>query len=265
MIGCIIQARMGSSRLPGKVMLKLDKKNPILYYVLKQLQSSKLLEKLVVATTILDEDDVIEDYGKNLDVDVFRGNVNNVLDRYFNCTKKFSFSTIVRITSDNPLIDPTIVDNMIKQFTSNSYDYLTNAHVRTFPYGTEVEIFSFKALEKAWKNAKKLSEREHVTPYFYNNPDQFKIFNVENSTNISNLRWTIDRKNDLTLVKSIIYKIKKRPILMTDIIRLFSIEPKLFEINKNQLQNKGYQKSLNEDAEYLKSKKKDGKNNEKEN
>ena len=232
MIGCIIQARMGSSRLPGKVMLKLDKKNPILYYVLKQLQSSKLLEKLVVATTILDEDDIIEDYGKNLDVDVFRGNVNNVLDRYFNCTKKFSFSTIVRITSDNPLIDPTIVDNMIKQFTSNSYDYLTNAHVRTFPYGTEVEIFSFKALEKAWKNAKKLSEREHVTPYFYNNPDQFKIFNVENSTNISNLRWTIDRKNDLTLVKSIIYKIKKRPILMGDILNLFSKEPKLLEINK---------------------------------
>jgi len=232
MIGCIIQARMGSTRLPGKVMLKLDKENPVLHYVLKQLQSSKLLEKLVVATTILDEDDIIEDYGKNLDVDVFRGNANDVLDRYFNCAKKFSFSTIVRITSDNPLIDPTIVDDMIKKFILNSYDYLTNAHVRTFPYGTEVEIFSFKALEKAWKNSIKPSEREHVTPFFYDNPQLFKNHNEENSKNISNLRWTVDKETDFLLVKLIVSKIKKRPILMGDILNLFSKEPKLLEINK---------------------------------
>jgi spore coat polysaccharide biosynthesis protein SpsF (cytidylyltransferase family) len=265
MIGCIIQARMGSTRLPGKVMLKLDKENPALYYVLKQLQSSKLLEKLVVATTILDEDDAIDDYAKFMGVDVFRGDANDVLDRYFQCAKKFLFSTIVRITSDNPLIDPTIVDDMIKKFTSNSYDYLTNSRVRTFPYGTEVEIFTFKALEKAWKNAKKPSEREHVTPYFYNNPDQFKIFNVENSTNTSNLRWTIDRQNDLILVKSIVSKIKKRPILMTDILELFSQEPKLFEINKDQTKNEVYEKSLKNDEEYLKFKKENKKNYEKEN
>jgi spore coat polysaccharide biosynthesis protein SpsF (cytidylyltransferase family) len=233
MIGCIIQARIGSSRLPGKVMLKLDKKNPVLFYVLKQLQSSKLLDKIVVATTILDEDDVIADYAKNMGVDVFRGNTNDVLDRYFECAKKFSFSIIIRITADNPLIDPTIVDDLIKKFTSNSYDYLTNSYVRTFPYGTEVEVFSFKALEKAWKSAKKPSEREHVTPYLYNNPNNFKIFNVKYSKNISNLRWTIDRKNDLTLVKLIISKIHTRPILMNNILDLFSHEPKLFKINKN--------------------------------
>ena len=122
---------------------------------------------------------------------------------------------------------------MIKKFTSNSYDYLTNAHIRTFPYGTEVEIFSFEALEKAWKNATKPSEREHVTPYFYNNSQSFRNYNQENSKNLSNLRWTIDRENDFLLVKSIVSKIKKRPILMNDILDLFSKEPELFEINKN--------------------------------
>jgi len=265
MIGCIVQARMGSSRLPGKTLLKIDDKNTVLDFVINQLSSSNLLDEIIIATTNLESDNVIENFVKNMDVNIFRGKSNDILDRYFQCAKHFSIDIIVRITGDNPLIDPTIIDDLIQKFTLNSYDYLSNAHVRTFPYGTEVEIFSFKSLEQAWKNAILPSEREHVTPYFYNNPDQFKIFNVENSTNISNLRWTIDRKNDLTLVKSIIYKIKKRPILMTDILRLFSIEPKLFEINKNQLQNEGYQKSLNEDEEYLKSKKKDGKNNEKEN
>jgi spore coat polysaccharide biosynthesis protein SpsF len=237
MIGCIIQARMGSTRLPGKVMKIIDEENPVLYYVLKQLQSSTLLEKMVVATTILDEDDVIENYVKNMGIDVFRGNRNDVLDRYFECAKKFDIDVIIRITADNPLIDPTMVDGMIKKFMSNTYDYLTNAHVRTFPYGTEVEIFSFKALEKAWENATKSSEREHVTQFFYNNLQLFKNHNVENSKNISNLRWTIDRQNDFLLVKSIISKIKQRPIRMNDILDLFLKEPKLFEINKNSILN----------------------------
>ncbi len=259
MIGCIVQARMGSSRLPGKTLMKLENKNTVLDYVISQLSYNKLIDKIVIATTDLKEDNVIENFVKNLDMDIFRGNSNDVLDRYYQCAKKFSIDTVVRITADNPLIDPTIVDDLINFFTSNSYDYLTNSHVRTFPYGTEVEIFSFKALEKAWKNAKKPSEREHVTSYLYNNPNNFKIFNVEHSKNISNLRWTIDRKNDLSLVKLIISKIKKRPILMNDILNLFSKEPELFEINRNHILNEGYQKSLKEDEEYLKSKKKEKK------
>ena len=232
MIGCIVQARIGSSRLPGKTLMKIDDKNTILDFVINQLSYSKLIDKIVIATTNLQEDDVIKNFVTTMNVDVFRGSSNDVLDRYYQCAKEFSIDTIVRITADNPLIDPTIVDDLIKKFTSNSYDSLTNAYVRTFPYGTEVEIFSFKALEKAWKNATKPSEREHVTPYFYNNPQSFKIHFEENSKNISNLRWTVDRENDFLLVKSIVSKIKKRPILMTDILDLFSKEPKLFEINE---------------------------------
>src|SRR5690348_3787154 len=111
--GCIVQARMGSSRLPGKVMMPIDGKNPVLYYVISQLRYSKLIGKLIVATTTLKNDDVIAEYVDHIGVDCYRGSVNDVLDRYYQCAKKFSLSTIVRITSDDPLIDPIIVDQTI--------------------------------------------------------------------------------------------------------------------------------------------------------
>ncbi len=247
MIGCIVQARMGSSRLPKKTLMKIDNEHSVLNFVINQLSFSKLIDKIIIATTNLAEDDVIENFVNNLEIDVFRGNSNDVLDRYFQCAKKFSIDIIVRITADNPLIDPMIIDDLIKKFTTNSYDCLTNAYVRTFPYGTEVEIFSFKSLKKSWNNATKPSEREHVTPFFYNNPQSFKIHHEKNSKNISNLRWTIDRENDLLLVKSIISKIKKRPILMNDILNLFSKDPELFKINTNQDPDEGYKKSLQDD------------------
>ena len=247
MIGCIVQARMGSSRLPGKTLMKVDEKNTVLDFLINQLSYSKLIDKLVIATTNLSIDDDIQNSIRNLDVELFRGNANDVLDRYYQSAKKFSLDIVVRITADNPLIDPFIMDEMISEFCLKNYDYMTNTLPRTFPYGTEVEIFTFDALEKAWQNAKKPSEREHVTPYFYNNQKIFKIHKIQYSTNISNLRWTIDRQNDLELVKLIVSKIIKRPILLDDIILLYTKEPKLFEINKTHIPNEGYLKSLKED------------------
>jgi len=248
MIGCIIQARMGSTRLPGKTLLKIDNKNTVLNSVINQLSFSKLIDKIVIATTNLPSDNVIEELAKNLNIECFRGSSNNVLDRYYQCAQFFSFDTIVRITADNPLIDPNILDSVINKFLTNSFDYITNANPRTFPYGTEVEVFSISSLKKAWKKADKPSEKEHVTLYFQNNHKNFKIFHVKYDKNISNLRWTVDQKNDLILVRSIVSKIKKRPILMTDILELFSKEPKLFELNENQIKNEeGYLKSLKED------------------
>lgn len=243
-IGCIIQARMGSTRLPGKVMLNIDEKNPIIYYVIKQISESRLCDQIVIATTTLPEDEKIVKFAKNMSIPCFRGSAEDVLDRYYQCAKIFSLSTIIRITSDNPLIDPKLVDDAISFYKSNSYDYVTNCRERTFPQGTEIEIFSFNALEKIWKNARKLSEREHVTPYFYNNPDQFKMFNIKNNENISHLRWTVDREKDLELVKKIILKIKKSPILMKDILELFQKEPELIDINKSYVLDEGYLKSL---------------------
>jgi len=223
-VGCIIQARMGSTRLPGKVLMNIDKKTTVLSSVITQLQNCDFLDKIVVATTDQKDDDKIEEFVTNLNIKCFRGNTSNVLERFYKCAKKFSFSTIVRITADNPLIDPTLVDKIINIFNSDSFDYISNAHVRTFPFGTETEIFSFTALEKAWKNTESSYEREHVTPYFYNNPNKFNIFNVVNKENLSHLRWTVDLEDDLKFVQMITSKIKKRPILMTDIIELIKQE-----------------------------------------
>ena len=178
MITSIIQARMGSSRLPGKVLMKLDEKHTVLDYVIEQLSFSKLIDKKIIATTELEQDNVIEQTSKNLGLEFFRGSSEDVLDRYYQCAKENSFTTIVRITSDNPLMDPEIVDQVIKKFVTNDFDYVTNAFPRTFPSGTELEIFSFDALEKAWKNAIKPSEKEHVTPFIKNHPEIFKIGNL---------------------------------------------------------------------------------------
>jgi len=247
MIGAIIQARMGSSRLPGKVMMNISEKDTMLSFLVKQLSYCKLIENMVIATTDLGEDDIIVKYASDMNVECFRGSVLDVLDRYYHCAKKFMFSSIVRITSDCPLIDPHIVDNVIKTFKDNSYDYVTNSLNRTFPYGTEVEVFSFHILEETWKNAKKPSEREHVTPYIYNHRDMFKVFNVENSENISHLSWTVDRINDLKLVQNIVFKIDDRPILLDNILDLIKKEPELININKDRIPNEGYLKSLRDD------------------
>lgn len=255
MIGCIVQARTGSSRLPDKAMKLLDEKHSILHYVISQLQYSKLLDDIVIATTDLEEDDIIVKFAQENGFKYFRGSEKDVLDRHYQCAKKFAFSTIVRIPSDKPLIDPQIVDKVVKVFTMSEYDYVSNFLHYTFPYGTEVEVFSFEALEKAWNLARLPSEREHVTPYIYNHKDKFKIFNVINSENLSHLRWEVDREKDFELVKIIVERIKSRPILLKDIMNLYAQEPILFNINRNDNPNEGYLKSLKDDEEFVKQEK----------
>ena len=254
MIGCIIQARMGSSRLPGKALMKSDSGKPLLYYVTNQLRYCSKVKNLVIATTTNQEDDEIEKFANNNSINVFRGKEKDVLDRYFQCAKKYSFSTIVRITADCPLIDPQIVDKVIEQFFSENYDFATNTLTRTFPIGTDVEVFSFSALNNAWENAQLPSEREHVTPYFHNK-ENFKIINVENDKNISNLRLTVDRIEDFELIKQILNNISINPIHLEDVLELFSRKPELIEINKHINHNEGFNKSLEEDKEFIKKQK----------
>jgi len=228
---------MGSSRLPGKTLLKINKKITVLNFVINQLSYSKLIDTIIVATTNLKEDDPIEDFVKKLNIDIFRGNENDVLDRYFQCTKKFSIDTIVRITADNPLIDYEIVDTVVEHFKSNNYDYITidrpqiSTFHQTYPWGYNVEVFTFSALENAWKNAKLLSEREHVTHYFYKNNEIFKQTSIENSEDLSRFRCTVNTKYDLELIQKIYSNIKKRPILLHDVIKLLKADPELVKIN----------------------------------
>ena len=252
MIGCIIQARMGSTRLPGKILKKVHNDIPSFQYTINQLGFSKNIDKIVIATTKLVEDDVIEKFANEQNLDCFRGSVENVLDRYYQCSKKFEFDGIVRITSDCPLIDPSITDEVIQAYTSGVYDYVSNVFPRTFPTGTETEVINNKALEIAWKNAKLPSEKEHVTPYFKNNKEKFRIKNVKNDINLSHLRWALDYEEDLKLIKEILNKISTNPIYMKDILELFDNEPNLPKINKNNpTPVERYQECLKEDGKLL--------------
>ena len=220
-ISAIIQARMGSTRLPGKVLMHVNGET-ILSSLLKQLSYSKLLNRKIIATTTDPEDDIIENFAKFNNVELFRGSNDDVLDRYYQCAKRFSLSHIVRITADNPLLDPEILDDVITLYKKGNFDYVDNFTKRTFPYGTEVEIFPFTVLEKVWKNSKTSYDREHVTSYIYNNPNEFSLKCMEHSTNSSHLRWTVDKIEDLEFVRLICSKIKKRPILLDDIFNIIN-------------------------------------------
>lgn len=235
----IIQVRMGSTRLPGKVLKKLNGIS-VLECLCDQLNYSRLLNDKIIATTSNSGDDVIVNFCESKGIKCFRGSVNDVLDRYHKCAKKFSINTIIRITSDCPLMDPQVVDDVIDFYLKNSYDYVNNFYKRTYPYGNDVEIFSLKVLEKVWEKATKPFEREHVTPYIYNNPDEFSLGWIENKENLSEFHWTVDRKEDLIFVQKIFKKISKRPILMKDIIDVIKDDPSLLEINKNTNPNEGY-------------------------
>ena len=251
MIGCIIQARMGSSRLPNKTMKLIDEKIPMLEQVINQIKFCKEFDKIVVATTTNKEDNQIFDFVKKLEIPCFRGSEKDLLDRYYMCAKNFSLKTIVRITSDCPLIDPEITDKIVSEFKSNKYDFTSNTIKRTYPRGLDVEVFSFTALEEAWKNANLPSEREHVTPYIKKSNNQYLCLNVENTNDLSNLRLTVDREEDFKLIRIILSEISTRPILMDDIIKLLKRKPELIEINKKINSEEGYLRSLEEDQNYI--------------
>jgi len=257
MIGCIIQARLDSTRLPNKVLTNIDNENPVLFFVVEQLKNCELIEDIVVATSDEPKDDKIIDFCKKYKIKYFRGNNKNVLDRYFQCAKTFDYSIIIRIPADKPLIDPEIVDMCIEKFLKNEYDCITNFKPLTFPSGTEVEIFSMKTLEFTWKNAMLPSEKEHVTPYIYKNENKFKIFNIKNTVDQSNYRWAVDYKEDLELIRKIVSKIKNRPILTRHIIELLTMEKELVNINKDVLRNEGNIKSTKEDEIFLRKNKKE--------
>ncbi len=244
MIGCIIQARVGSERLPEKILKLVDKKHSMLEFVLKQLEFSKKIDKIIVATTNLKNDDVVSKLAENKEISVFRGDSLDVLDRYYRCAKKFNIDTIVRINSDCPLVDPFVVDQMIDKFSKENFDFMSNHQPRSYPYGMDVEIFSFKTLENAWKNALLESEREHVSPFMYNHPDVFSCNNFKHIQNFSNIRITVDREKDLELIKKIIEKINSSPITLKEIITLYNEVPKLFLMNSEYIVDEGYKKSV---------------------
>jgi spore coat polysaccharide biosynthesis protein SpsF len=223
---------MNSSRLPGKVMMKLDIKNPTLHYAVTQLQACKLVNKIIVATSDLKQDDVIEDFCKKNKISVFRGSEKNCLDRYYQCAKKYLADIVIRIPADKPLIDPDLVDDVIEQFDLLKYDYVNNWLTGNVPCGTEVEAMTFDTLKKTWESVISSEHKEHVTPYIYENPKKFRIKLLEYSNFDTSIRYALDTKEDLIFIKELIKKIKMRPIHSKDITNC------LKKTSKNQNEKK---------------------------
>ena len=249
----VIQTRMGSNRFPGKVMVKLNEENKVLDYVINQLRFCKSIKNLIIATTYLEQDDVIVEYAKENNLEYFRGEPLDVLDRFYKCAKEFSLETIVRMNSDSPFLDPILVDEVVNKFQENDFDFVSNNLTRTYPIGIDTEVFSFNTLEKAWKEAKLPSEREHVTPFMKKNNKIFKIYNLENNQKIPIYRLTIDRNEDLEFLRAIASNITKQPILMEDIYELFLQKPEILDLCNDKMSPvEGYSKSLKDDEEFLK-------------
>ncbi|MCS6104153.1 acylneuraminate cytidylyltransferase [Clostridium botulinum] len=230
---CIIQARMSSSRLPGKVLKKICGRT-VLEHDINRLKLASNIDEIVIATTINHEDDKIVEEAKRLKVKYFRGSENDVLSRYYFAAKENRASIVIRVTSDCPCLDYVILDKMIELFIEKSnFDYMNNTIERTYPRGYDIEIFYFYALEKAFHNAKKHYEREHVTPYLYDLHNNFKILSYKNIQDNSNYRVTLDTPEDFEVIK-IIYEAlfnKKRYFLLNDVVRFLDKHPEVVKIN----------------------------------
>ena len=198
----IVQARMGSTRLPNKVMKPVGSETPMIGVLLSRLSQSKEIDQIVLATSTDMCNQPLSEYVTKLGYNVFQGSENDVLDRYYQAALQYNPDVIVRITGDCPLVDSEVVDTVIKTYKESNVDYVSNTNPPTYPDGLDVEVFSFKALKIAWKEAKNLSEREHVTPFIYES-EKFKIENIINKIDFSNERWTVDYPEDYEVIKSI--------------------------------------------------------------
>jgi spore coat polysaccharide biosynthesis protein SpsF len=247
----IIQARMKSTRLPGKVLADIAG-IPMLARIIARVTTTPDIAKVVIATTTGPEDDilaswVISNFGHHA---CFRGSENDVLDRYYQCANLYNADFIVRITADDPLKDASIIQKAINYFyTDPSLDYVSNTIIPTYPEGLDVEVFKFAALERAWQEACLPSEREHVTPYIWKNKSLFKIENFEYVRDLSNWRWTVDKPEDLYFINKLHeLTIRDSAVNFEEIIRFLDENPDLMKINSMTIRNEGYLKSINEES-----------------
>jgi len=250
----IIQARLGSTRLPRKVLyLVLDR--PLLWYQIERLRICKRISRIIVATTENPEDEEIGYFCENSNVNCFRGNENDVLDRYYKCAKFFKADPVLRITADCPIIDPVITDKVIEFYIKNpGYDLVKTG--LSYPEGFDAEVLPFKKLAIAWREAKLKSEREHVTAFLWKNHLRFKIKTLALEKDYSFLRLAVDEAIDFEVVKGVLeelYPKKGIDFDFGDILALYRKKPDIFKKNVHVIRNEGYLKSLQEESRIMKS------------
>lgn len=238
-IVCIIQARLGSTRLPSKVLLPILNK-PMLWWDMYRVQKSKYIDDVVIATTTKLSDDPIAALCEKHGWHVSRGSEDDVLDRYYQAAKKFNADHIVRITSDCPMIDAQVVDYVIAGYLSAvpQPDYGSNIQARTYPRGLDTEIFSVESLNNAWTNAKDKHEREHVTPFIWQYPEKFQLHSIANAQNFSSHRWTVDTPEDMELIQKIYQHFGHGDFYWHDVLSLLDDNPEWVQINQHIEQKK---------------------------
>lgn len=243
----IIQARTGSSRMPDKVLKELCGK-PMLQHVIERTMQSKYVDRVMVATTIEKADERVEILCRKIGVECYRGNENDVLDRYYQASLRYMPRNVVRITADCPLIDPVVIDKIIDIHAKGKYDYTSNTLVETYPDGLDVEVFKFTALREAWEKANLASEREHVTPYI-KFKGEFRRFSVERSPSLADKRWTVDTEIDFAVITQIYNALfeQGRIFLMEDVLAFLEMNHQIEQLNKDFIRNEGYLKSIAND------------------
>ena len=249
MIGAIVQARLSSSRLPGKV-LKSIAGQPMLALQLERIKRIRGVDKIIVATSDREEDQAIAALCEELGIDCYQGSLDDVLDRFYQCAKQFQLSHVIRLTGDCPILDPEIVSRLIDYYREGQFDYCNNFEACTYPDGLDCEIFSFAVLEQAWQQAQKPSEREHVTP-FIRHHDGYKKGEIKSDQDISHLRWTVDNPEDFELITQIYQQLyPDNPLFVTaDVLKLIKQQPHLATINTHIVRNEGMLKSLEQDKQ----------------
>lgn len=237
-IGIITQARMTSTRLPGKILKEINNKTLLQYHIDRLKQTGF---EIAIATTINNTDDCVCEFAAKNNLEFHRGSENNVLSRFHEAAVKFKFDVIVRVTSDCPLIDPHLIRNSIEKYLkfNNPNLYMSNGMERTFARGFDFEIFSFKLLDEAFKNASEEGDLEHVTPYIWKNRSgNVEIYNIKQSTDNSKFRITVDTAEDFELIKALIEKYNADKLSYSEIEEILLNHPELAAINSHIEQKK---------------------------
>ncbi len=243
MTSAIIQARLGSTRLPGKVLKELNGK-PLIEQIINRLRYCKNIDNIILATTTNEVDDKLASWCKENNVACFRGDENNVLKRYYDAATQYKSDIIIRITADDPFKDPKVIDSVIDLLNTESLDFAFNNNPPSFPEGLDTEVFTYNAIKQAAEAQTTDFEREHVTQYFYHNPQIFKCKNFSYKENVSHIRLTVDTEQDFELASKIYSKLSSNGEMfyLEDVLALIKKEPELLEVNKNVKRSAMYEK-----------------------
>jgi spore coat polysaccharide biosynthesis protein SpsF len=223
---------MGSTRLPGKALVDIAGMS-MLARVVDRTRRAHSIDRMVIATTVRAQDDRIVDHARDLGVDVYRGDEEDVLDRYYQAARQFPCDVVVRITSDCPLLDPGLADDVVRPLLdgSSGIDYSANTLRRTYPRGLDVEAVPFSTLERVWRDATLAHERAHVFPHIWEHPEKFSLFGVSDAVDRSYMRWTVDTAEDLAFVREVYAALGTRDFTWKDVLQVLDRKPELLAIN----------------------------------